>query len=77
MNEIKVYPTKAKTETDYFFHLIGTPTSYRYVVNECKFQIIIHTTIVQEIKIPMTYEEFNLECKKVFQHVIIKNWGLN
>jgi len=77
MNEVKVYPTKAKTETDYFFHVVGTSVSYRYIISECKFQIITHTVIVQEIKVSLTYEEFNLECKKALQRVVTENWGLN
>lgn len=70
-------PVKERTKDFYFFHIVGSPTSYKYIVETQMLQTIIMGIPVVQSRVPMTYEEFERNIISLKQAILKKLVGVN
>jgi hypothetical protein len=68
---------KSRTEDVYYYHVVGSETTYRYDVKRNMMQFIIAGKFNSEMFAPMTYEEFENDCRFMFIQYVQKLRGWN
>lgn len=72
-----VIPIKSETSVEYFYHLIGSFISYKYIVAEGELWTYLCDKPIKKKSVYMTFKEFNTRCLKTLMNAIKKEHGAN
>ena len=74
----KIKPTIYQNSKEYFYHIVGSLNALKYNRENRELQILFNGVITRRIpNIFLTFEEFQVESKRVFFHILINSFFKN
>ena len=74
----KIKPTTYQNNKEYFYHIIGTLNALKYNKESLELQILFNGVITRRIpNVFLTFEEFQVESKRIFFHVLTNSFFKN